>query len=185
MLPPEWTESPASNQSHSCLTQKMFRRTLFVSSVYQPRRPRASPLPPPASSSSTTAERPVLQQSTNKPLPKQPWQGDWEATFSSNEFRAKDFRLPSNMARIAGFFAKTPPPATPNRRLCPLFPPQPPFSPMNPAQFRSSRLFRQKQIPAGWCNANRVQYESSGKLNRQIEHRGLWDDCDLGCRILI
>jgi hypothetical protein len=25
---------------------------------------------------------------------------------------------------------------------------QPPFSPMNPAQFRSSRLFRQKQIPS-------------------------------------
>jgi hypothetical protein len=28
-----------------------------------------------ASWSSTTAERPALQQSTNKPLPKKPWQG--------------------------------------------------------------------------------------------------------------
>ena len=90
---------------------------------------------------------PFSNQRTNR-CQKNLGKADWEATFLSNKTRATRSRLLSNMARIAGFFSKTPPAATPNRRVRPLFPPQPPFSPMNPAQFRSSRPFRQKQIPS-------------------------------------
>jgi hypothetical protein len=99
-------------------------------------------------SSSTTADRQEAWRPKKTAARKDLGKADWESTLSCHENRAKISRFQYNLAWIRGSSCRNPHNRQTKPPSQPLFPPQPPFSPIRSGPKAASKPFRQKQFPS-------------------------------------